>query len=57
VTLTLHLTNLLTDVHDTNEAILRAKADKVVELCTGCGTITVKSPCPKCKRKKENKND
>ena len=54
--MTIHhrLDHLLESIRDTNAAILRAKAGHVVELC-GCGTITVKSPCPKCRRTKTKK--
>lgn len=46
------LDHLLESIRDTNKAIRKAKDGEVVELCQGCGAITVKSPCPKCKREK-----
>lgn len=48
--MTHRLDNLLADLRDTNQAIRRAKAGKVVHLCV-CGCITVETMCPKCKRK------
>jgi hypothetical protein len=51
MTITQRLDRLIADLKDTNLAILRAKAGHVVEQC-GCGAITVKSPCPKCRREK-----
>lgn len=44
------LAHLLDDLRATNRAIFKAKHGQPVELCAGCGAITVKSPCPKCKR-------
>ena len=44
--------HLILDLRDTNAAIRKAKHGQVVELCSVCGAITVKSPCPKCKREK-----
>ena len=50
MTLTHRLDRMIADLADTNHAIHKAKHGHVVELCQGCGAITVKSPCPKCKR-------
>jgi hypothetical protein len=44
------LTHMLADVRDTLAAIARAKRGQVIELC-GCGCVTVRRPCPRCRRK------
>ena len=50
MTIIQRLDRLIADVRDASSAIQRAKAGLVVDQCA-CGCITVKSPCPKCRRK------
>jgi len=54
MTITHRIDRMIEELRDTNYAILRAKAGHVVELC-GCGAITPKAPCPKCRRTKTKK--
>jgi len=50
------LNNILADLRDTSESLRRAACGGHVERCA-CGCFTLRSPCPRCAREKENKEE